>query len=144
MTNPEALAAAVAYASGHAVLQASRARGQCYVRARQMQSALERDGHEVWLLEARPCEPERQQEHHFAVLVPAVPPTSHDEVGGTVLDLTARQFDPAAPAPWQGPFDRWLACATAWFEADLNVQMYQGLVHGPDADWSTIARWRAP
>jgi hypothetical protein len=61
---------------------------------------------------------------HWAVLTPDPGDDPDDPTAGTVTDLTARQFDPTAPAPWTGTLDDWLDDACEWLQDGLQYAVF--------------------
>lgn len=48
-----------------------------------------------------------------------------DPADFTVVDLTARQFDPNAPYPWEGTLVDWYDDVCDWLNDHINVQVYE-------------------
>ena len=44
---------------------------------------------------------------------------------GVVVDLTARQFDPNAPALWRGTLDDWLDDSCGWLQDGLRYEIHR-------------------
>jgi len=107
----------------------SGAAGSCYSASARMQTWLRGEGGadahmaEVeWAYPAHGYGDGWAYTHHVAVLVEDV------GVGGTVVDLTARQFDRELPFPWVVPMPLWIG----WFAlrtvgTDLTIsQEFEG------------------
>lgn len=72
---------------------------------------------------------------HWAVLLPDDP---SEPTEGRVVDLTARQFDPAARSPWEGDLDDWLDDACEWLQDGLLYAIYD---HFSDEEPIMLDRW---
>ena len=59
---------------------------------------------------------------HWAVLFPC----EDGVLDGRVLDLTARQFSPTAPSPWNGSLDDWLDDCCEWLHDGVDYEIRHG------------------
>ena len=91
--------------------------GRCLIESQGLVES--RRGRAAGAVYVRVTGAEHPGREHWAVLYP----DDADATGGTVVDLTARQFDAAARSPWTGPLDDWLDDACEWLADGLHVEV---------------------
>lgn len=124
-TTPEALADAYSRsAKGRRLRIPEIAHGQCALEAEHFTSTLKGHGHAS--LHLRVTGHNYSQREHWAVLIPG--PTFEDDMDGTVIDLTARQFRRSAPFPWVGTMDDWLDDAAEWLADSIDYEVVDPMV----------------